>query len=237
LAADLFPPADVLAIPEFGSALRASFGDPFSESPMFRFACLALSISLAAGTARAAAVSIQPEQFDPSATTITFETGSTGLPSVPGATFVNEAGFSGESNFEGFFGDQGWSNLVSITYFDLGLRFDPAVQAVGAWMGRVPNFTNDHPPSVTFEIFDVNLQSLGVQSVAIPAAFDSPVWFGFASDVPIARAEWRVNDTGFIGLDNVMFGPIVPEPSTAGLALAAAASLAVGSRLRRMRRI
>ncbi len=61
------------------------------------------------------------------------------------------------------------------------------------------------------------MTSLGSESITIPAAFDSPVWFGFSGSASIARLEIRGNDSGFFGVDNVTFGEVssaVPEPST-----------------------
>jgi hypothetical protein len=168
-------------------------------------------------------IPIGPGDFLPGATIIDFETGSTGLPSVPGVTFVNEGSpggpgwFAGSANFDGFFGGQGWSNLVSLTYSDLALVFDTPVDAVGAYVGRIPNFLNEHPSTVVVELFDASSSSLGSATISIPPAFDSPVWFGYRADAPIARLEIRVNDSGFIGVDNVTFGSAVPEPGSIAL--------------------
>jgi hypothetical protein len=205
-------------------------------------AVLGLVLGMARG-GEAALISVAPGDFDASATVITFETGSTALPSVPGATFVTEGAvgspgrFSGSGNFSGFFGAQGWSNLVSTTYSNLALAFTSPVQAVGGYVGRIPNFTDEHPSAVVVELFDSSLASLGSATIGIPAAFNSPVFFGFTADAGISRLEIRVNNSGFIGVDNVTFGTlVVPEPST--LAMGGTAALfGLGAAWRRRRRV
>jgi hypothetical protein len=197
------------------------------------------------GSVHAAIFSVSPGDFLPGKTVIGFETGSTGLPSVPNVTFLSEGfgspstWFDSSANFEGFLGsDQGWSNLTSLDYSNLGIRFTTPVEAVGAYVGRIPNFRNAHPPSVTVRLYDASLTLLGSQSISIPAAFNSPVWFGFRASAPISRLEIRVNNAGFIGADFVTFGnvtgsPEIPEPAT--LLLFGLGALGVGgaSRFRR----
>src|SRR5262245_31741306 len=177
---------------------------------------------------RADLIAITPSDFAPSAQVITFETGSTGLPTVPGVTFLFTTPsltqwYGSSANFSGFFGAQGWSNLVSTTYSDLGIGFATPVQAIGGYVGRIPNFTGQHPPAVGVELFDGPLTSLGTASIALPPAFDSPVVFGFTADSPIARFRMTGNNSGFFSVDNFTFGSLqtqaVPEPSTLALAL------------------
>ena len=163
-------------------------------------------------------------QFAPGAQVITFETGSTGLPSVPGVTFLNTPPYGSSGNFSGFFGSQGWSNTVSVSYYDLGAQFSPPVQAVGGYVGRIPNFTNKHAPQVTVELFNSALVSLGTASIDLPAAFNSPVFFGFRADEPISRFRMTGNNTGFFSVDNFTVGS-VPEPASAALSLAGMAGL------------
>lgn len=183
----------------------------------------AVALGILAPSASADLIPIDPGAFQPGATVIDFETGSTGLPSVPGVTFVDEGKpggpgyFAGSGNFAGFFGDQGWSNLVSTTFSDLALEFATPVEAVGAYVGRIDNYLDEHPSEVVVELFDAASVSLGSRTIVIPAAFDSPVWFGYRADAAIARLEIRVNNAGFIGVDNVTFGAAVPEPSSIAL--------------------
>ena len=175
--------------------------------------------------AQAALTPVFQFEFSPSATVVGFETGSTGEPTVPGMTFLESGGNSGgyygsSANFSGFNGTgQGWSNLVSTTYSDIGADFFPNVEAVGGLVGRIPNFTNEHPPFVTVELFNNALVSLGTANITLPAAFNSPVFFGFKADQPIRRFRMTGNDSGFFSVDNFTFGQ-VPEPSSMLAALA-----------------
>jgi hypothetical protein len=162
---------------------------------------------------------------------ITFETGSTGLPSVPGVTFLSSGSYGSSGNFDGFFGTQGWSNTVSVTYADLGAQFNPTVQAVGGYVGRIPNFTNEHASRVTVELFNSSLASLGTASVDLLPAFNSPVFFGFRADEPIARFRMTGNNTGFFSVDNFTIGS-VPEPASSTLLLVAIAILQVRAKRR-----
>lgn len=180
-------------------------------------------LAIAASTnAWANIMAIAPTDFLPNAQVITFETGTTELPTLPGVTFLGEAPsdtspwYSGSGNFNGFFGNQGWSNEVSSTYSDLGIQFAMPVQAVGGYVGNIPNFTNQHPTVVTVELFDTSLTSLGTVSVSLPATLNAPVFFGFTADAPIARFRMTGNNTGFFSVDNFTFGSLqshqVPEP-------------------------
>jgi hypothetical protein len=183
--------------------------------------------SVGASTARADLIAIGPGDFAPDVQVITFETGSTGLPTVPGVTFLQTTPsfspwFGSSANFTGFFGAQGWSNVVSVSYSDLGIDFATPVQAIGGYVGRIPNFAGQHPPEVIVELFDSTLTSLGTASITLPPAFNSPVFFGFTADSPIARFRMTGNNSGFFGVDNFTFGAlqtqIIPEPQALSLA-------------------
>jgi hypothetical protein len=119
----------------------------------------------------------------------------------------------------GFFGKQGWGNLVSINYSNLGATFTPAVQAVGGWFGQV---VGNSPSKIEVRIYDRNSLLVGDNIVNLIPALHSPLWIGYKSDTLISRVEYRVNqfpDAGFFGGDNLTFGNVVPEPSTATLLL------------------
>jgi hypothetical protein len=164
--------------------------------------------------APAAVTTIAPGDFLPSPGVITFETGSTGLPSVPGVSLLNTGQFGASASFyNGFFGNQVMANLVGTTFTDLGAVFASPVQAVGAWMGKIPNFLNTHAPAVTVKIYDASTTLLYENSVVLPNVGTTPVFFGARSTTPIARIEWLGNDTGFFAVDNVTYGNAVPEPA------------------------
>jgi hypothetical protein len=135
-------------------------------------------------------------------------------------------------NFNGFFGSQGWSNTVSSTYGDLGAQFSPTVQAVGGYVGRIPNFTKQHPSQVVVELFNSSLTSLGTATINLPAAFNSPVNFGFRADEPIARCRMTSNNTGFFSVDNFTFGA-VPEAASSTFMVVAIGALMTGRGRRR----
>ena len=187
---------------------------------------LLLCFAVAAFTeTRANIIAVSPSDFAPSAQVITFETGTTALPTVPGVTFLDTPSsdispwYGGSATLsDGFFGNQNWANLVSATYSDLGIQFATPVQAIGGYVGNIPNFLNQHPTAVTVQLFDSSLTSLGTVSVSLPPTLNSPVFFGFTADAPIARFRMTGNNTGFFGVDNFTFGSLkaqgVPEPGS-----------------------
>jgi hypothetical protein len=172
-----------------------------------------------APASRASLTPILQSEFLPGSQVVTFETGSTGLPVVPGLTFLFMDPYWSSGNPHGFFGSEGWSNTVSSTYEDLGAQFSPTVQAVGGYVGRIPNFANQHPSQVVVELFNSSLVSLGTVSINLPPAFNSPVFFGFRADEPIARFRMTGNNSGFFSVDNFTFGSTVPEPAWSTLVL------------------
>jgi hypothetical protein len=189
---------------------------------------------------QAALIPVSQSDFAPGAQVVTFETGTTALPVVPGLTFLNSGPssspwYGSSGDFSGFFGAEGWSNTVSSTYGDLGAQFNPAVQAVGGYVGQIPNFTNRNASQVTVELFNASLDSLGTASINLPAGFNSPVFFGFRADQPIARFRMTGNNTGFFSVDNFTFGS-VPEPASPLLVITAGMAMLQMRRSRRPRR-
>jgi hypothetical protein len=170
---------------------------------------------------------ILQSDFLPGSQVVTFEAGSTGLPSVPGLTFLQTGQYGSSGNFNGFFGSQGWSNTVGPTYDDLGAQFSPTVQAVGGYVGRIPNFKNQHPSKVVVELFNSSLISLGTASIDVPPAFNSPVFFGVRADEPIARFRMTSNNAGFFSVDNFTFGSTVPEPASSTSAIVGIGALLI----------
>lgn len=185
-----------------------------------------LGLAIAASTeTRADIMPITPSDFAPSAQVITFETGTTELPTVPGVTFLDtppsdpSPWYGGSATLSGgFFGNQNWANVVSATYSDLGIQFATPVLAIGGYVGNISNFLNQHPTAVTVQLFNSSLTSLGTVSVSLPATLNAPVFFGFTADAPIARFRVTGNNTGFFGVDNFTFGSLegqrVPEPGS-----------------------
>ena len=86
---------------------------------------------------------ITSAQFSGSDPVITFETGSTGLPSIPGLTLSG-----GDSTFAaGGFGNQIFGNINNSSYLDIS--FSSPVQAVGAYA------VNDAGTSTTNGVIEV----------------------------------------------------------------------------------
>jgi hypothetical protein len=213
---------------------------------MRRTALVMLALVMAGSTgARGALIAVGQSEFADGATVITFETGTTGTPTVPGMTFletslISSPWYRGSAIFTGFFGDQSWSNNVNATtYSELGVDFATPVQAIGGYVGRIWNIRDMHPSSVVIELFDSALVSLGTASISLPTALGSPVFFGFTADRGISRIRISGNNAGFFAVDNFTFGPLqpaaVPEPSALALAVIGLGVLA-GGRMARARR-
>ena len=206
---------------------------------------IALAVAVLSGGLQTAQSGISPigvSDFAPNAQVITFETGTTALPQIPGVTFLSSAPsstmpwYGSSGNFEGFFGIQGWSNTVSSTYGDLGLQFTTPVQAIGGYVGWIPNFTMQNPSTVFVELFNASLMSLGTAQVTLTPAFNSPIFFGFTASEPIARFRMTSNNAGFFNVDNFTYGAVVPELSAvAYLAIAAVLIVPLQASRRQMR--
>jgi len=188
---------------------------------------------------------ISSSSFAASAQVINFDTGTTELPAVPGVTFLGTSEdfppwYGGDAAFPGFFGTQGWGNLASTTYSELGLDLATPVQAIGGYVGKssstsFPNF--QHPSQVEVELFDSSNNSLGTATIQLPATLGSYVFFGFTADEPIAGFRMTGNDTGFFEVDDFTYGALlpVPEPSNIVLLAEALGVVALGAWIRRRR--
>jgi hypothetical protein len=187
-------------------------------------------------------------QFAPGDPVITFETGTTALPVIPGVTFLQQPPsstspwFNSDAEFNSFgpgFGAQTWTNLVSTTYSGLGLDLATPVQAIGGYVAKVPNFADQSPATVTVELLGGAQNSLGTATITLNATVNSPVFFGFTASAPIAGFRMTGDTPGFFGVDNFIYGslqsvPSVPEPSSAlAVGFAALAGLGAWARKRR----
>ncbi len=193
--------------------------------------CMAVVCLSGFTVASAATTPITPSDFLPGASVIGFETGSTGLPTVPGVTFLRESPdpqwFSATGAFiDAFFEEQVMTNLVSSTFSDVAIEFATPVQAVGAWVGKVENFLSEYPDVLDVRVLDSLGNELAATTVDLPfpERGDNPLFVGYRSDAGIARIEWLGGDSGFFGADNVTYGDAVPEPTTGLLLVAGAAA-------------
>jgi hypothetical protein len=152
-------------------------------------------------------IQVTQSQFSPSDPVITFATGTTALPTIPGVSFSGgDASFS-----DGGFGPQYFGNLVSGSYSYLDISFAQPQQAVGANLIKVtPAMTG-----VTEVVFDQNGSVIESDSANFSAGF---LGIGETS-ADISRVEWQYSSPGFFGVGDVTYGgaTVVPEPSTLAL--------------------
>jgi len=154
---------------------------------------------------------IGPDDFGPFAELIDFETGSTGMPEIPGITFLSGGPRDGiwfggsASGLDDFFGNQALINTVSLTYGNLGIVFEQPVFRVGAYMGVIDGYTHEWPEQVMLAAYDVTGNLIYQSEVGVPTVGERPLFVGLESDVGIARVEWLGHDSGFYGVDNIMY--------------------------------
>lgn len=139
-------------------------------------------------------------QFSSLDPVITFETGSTALPSVPGVQFSAGSATFGQYSFQcisnQYFGDVNDGNL--------DIYFSSPQQAVGAYL------VNDQWGNGVTEIaYDQSNNVIEVESESFPPWGSSPVFLGIGE--PTARiyhVEWQTIPiyAGYFGVDNVIYG-------------------------------
>jgi hypothetical protein len=187
-------------------------------------------------TSVARAVSITPSDFAPGASVITFETGTTAPPTIPGVAFIEFGGFGGSSSakFVGAeFGNQAYGDLVGSTFTDLAIQFTTPQPAIGGWVGKITNFLNNAADQMTLKVYGPTTTNLlETLPVTLPSQLDVPVFAGIARPEGIARIEWVGGNTGFFGIDNVKYGALVPEPTSCVTITMMGAALAVSRRRR-----
>ncbi len=191
------------------------------------FQAFGYTFILGNSVANGATVSINSTQFLSGASVIDFEEGNTtALPDIEGVTFVREGlSFSGSKNFDGYFGEKSFSNLVSSNYTNLAIEFDNPQQAVGSWVGQIPNTTNTMPEYIRFAVYDADSNLLAEGKLDMALELNNWSFIGFASDEGISRVEWLVDNQGFFGVDNITYGAaVVPLPPSGLLFLSSIAA-------------
>jgi len=184
--------------------------------------------------AQAWTVAIDPADIAPGASVIDFETGSTGLPTSPDYSFSAIWPNGGTSAFGSeFFGAQHYGNTTIVPlYSQMRLTLAAPTEAIGAWVGQMPNFRDEHVSLLDVSIYDNSFVLLTTVTVPLPLLGEPPVFVGFASDQGIRRLLMTGNDTGFFGADNITFGEFnIPEP--AGILCLALAALLISPWRRR----
>jgi hypothetical protein len=122
-------------------------------------------------------------QFSSSDPVITFETGSTALPSVPGVQFVDgDATFS--YNSYQCFGSQYFGDLNE---GPLDIYFSSAQQAVGAYLVNA-----QYGSGVIETAYDQSNNVIESESLPFPPLGQRPVFLGIGEPTAqIYRVEWR----------------------------------------------
>jgi len=155
-----------------------------------------------------------PGSFSGPDSVITFETGSTALPSVPGVT-LTPYGNSDSTFSTVLFGNQVYGNASTAGgYTDLYAIFSPPITEVGAW-GRRFSFSSG-PTQLQVNVYGTNNALL--EGAILSTTTPSPSFVGFIEPQGISKIEWLGGNHGFFAIDNVTFGgPPVPEPGSAGV--------------------
>jgi hypothetical protein len=164
-------------------------------------------------------IPIEPDNFAPGATVVDFENlPGTTLPVVPNLQFVRTSGsemrwFAGKVSVEGsLFGEAYMINLATTRmYAELAIEFETPVEAVGAWVKKVPNFRDESPQSLTVVTVDPYLNTIR-RRVSLPEVDGEPRFVGFSSEDGIVRFEWLGHDSGWFGVDEITFGAFAPLP-------------------------
>lgn len=135
--------------------------------------------------------------------TITFETGSTALPNIPGI-HLGPYGFGGDSTFSSAcFGKQIYGNANGTGYLDIS--FDQPMQAVGAW------FTIGAGNGVTEVAYDQSNNIIDTASVPMPSGIVGPPFIYLSeSATNIYKVEWRYFTASYFGVDNILYRPAPP---------------------------
>lgn len=135
--------------------------------------------------------------------TITFETGSTALPGIPGV-HLGPYGIGGDSTFSSAcFGHQFYGNANGTGYLDIS--FDQPMQAVGAW------FSIGAGNGVTEVAYDQSNNVIDTVSVPMPSGIVGPPFIYLSEPATnIYKVEWRYFTASYFGVDNILYQPAPP---------------------------
>ncbi len=161
-----------------------------------------------------ATVVTSPGSFVGPDSVITFETGSTALPSVPGVT-LTPYGNSDSTFSKVLFGNQVYGDASTAGgYTDLFSNFSPNITEVGAW-GRTFSLGSG-PTNLTVNVYGPTSNLL--ETAQLPTKSGSPSFVGFIEPQGISRIEWLGGNKGFFCVDNITYGgAAVPEPACAAI--------------------
>jgi len=144
-------------------------------------------------------------QFRATDPVITFETGSTDLPSISGVRFSDADGdASFYSQNDPYFGRQYFGNFNGSTY--LNIYFDQPQQAIGAYL-----ISDDWSVvGVTTILYDQSNNVIESASVMGLNPNSAPVFLGIGEPTAqIYRVEWQYIGSGYFGVDNVVYGSAI----------------------------
>jgi hypothetical protein len=148
-------------------------------------------------------IQIYQSQFSSSDPVITFETGSTILPSVPGVQFGGATDAFSQYSFQCF----GSQYMGDVNGGNMGIYFSSPQQAVGAYI------VNDQWGSGVIEIaYDQSNNVIEVESQSFPPFGSSPVFLGIGEPTAqIYYVEFRTipAGAGYFGVDNLVFGSAI----------------------------
>jgi len=165
-----------------------------------------VAASLISATAHASQWSAsQFSNLDP---ILTFETGSSALPSINGIHFTPYGTSEICAGGSGFFGGGCLGNVSGPGgYTFLDISFDKPQQAVGGYVNsQRPGFYD--VGGVTEVVFDQSNNVIDSASVSVSYNSSTPVFLGLGEDTTnIYRVEWRYSNPTFFGVDNVIFQP------------------------------
>lgn len=193
------------------------------------------------------AFSVPASYFSPAATVITFETGTTLLPTVPGVTFEQTLNIDGDATFSRtgqnqFFGNQYFGNFEGGTtatgFTSIAIDFATPQQAVGGYVNEAYGYNIGSLVATVYNAAGtVTGQTTTNFATSTSPRVIPPVFVGFADPSGISRIVFSSPNAGFFGVDNVTFqSAAIPEPSSLVLlGTAAATGLGVWGQKRRIR--
>jgi hypothetical protein len=161
-------------------------------------------------------------------TVIGFETGSTALPSVSGVTFLSDfSTYGGDATAapgsanEFVFGRQYYGNLSGTgpeLYTFLGIAFSTPQSAAGAYLVDA-----NGPSSIICTVYDsggVIEESASTQLAPYLSPPSQLPFIAFSEPQGISKIvfSYPTDRPGFFGIDNLVYGAVVPEPASAASA-------------------
>jgi len=180
---------------------------------------IALALAVGFGGHASASVFTNPSSLQGPDSLITFETGSTALPGIPGLTLTPYG--NADSTFSTvLFGNQVYGNASTAQgYTDLYIKFAQPVTEVGA-CGAAFGFGG--PSQLQVNVYGVNTQLLESAVLPLIGIHSNASYVGFFDAGGITEIDWVGGNHGFFAIDNVSYGgpaAVVPEPDVSGLIL------------------